>query len=93
MNASIDLSSFHFGIDHEIGSGVLSAAIKSQEFYVISTGKATADTLGEFAEVYYTYDVNDSVEVTGGVSFAMGDDSGVYWLDRTAVGAEATFKF
>ena len=88
-----DINSFHFGIDHEIGSGVLSAAIKSQEFYVISTGKATADTLGEFAEVYYTYDVNDSVEVTGGVSFAMGDDSGVYWLDRTAVGAEATFKF
>ena len=88
-----DINSFHVGVDHEVGPGVLSAAIKSQEFYVISTGKATADNLGEFAEVYYTYDVNDSVEVTGGVSFAMGDNSGVYWLDRTAVGAEATFKF
>ncbi len=88
-----DLTSFHVGIDHEIGSGVLSAAIKSQDFYVISTGKASADSLGEFGEIYYTYDVNDSVEIAGGISFAMGDSTGVYWIDRTAVGAEATFKF
>ena len=88
-----DLYEAHFGIDHEVGNGVLSAAIKSQEFYNVIGSTAYADALGEFAELYYTYDVNDSMEITGGVSFAMGDDSGVYWLDRTAVGAEATFKF
>ena len=88
-----DLYEAHFGIDHEVGNGVLSAAIKSQEFYNVIGSTAYADALGEFAELYYTYDVNDSMEITGGVSFAMGDDSGIYWLDRTAVGAEATFKF
>ena len=88
-----DLSSFHVGVDHEVGSGVLSAAIKQQDFFTVSGSTVSADSLGEFAEIYYTYDVNDSVEVTGGVSFAMGDETGVYWLDRTAVGAEATFKF
>ncbi len=88
-----DLSSFHVGVDHEVGSGVLSAAIKQQDFFTVSGSTVSADSLGEFAEVYYTYDVNDSMEITGGVSFAMGDDTGVYFLDRTAVGAEATFKF
>ena len=88
-----DLSSIHVGVDHEVGSGVLSAAIKQQDFFTVSGTKVSADSLGEFAEVYYTYDVNDSMEITGGVSFAMGDDTGVYFLDRTAVGAEATFKF
>ena len=88
-----DLNSFHVGVDSELGSGVLSAAIKSQDFYVVSGSKVSADTLGEFAEVYYTYDVNDSTEITTGISFAMGDETGVYWLDRTAVGADVTFKF
>ena len=88
-----DLSSFHVGVDHEVGPGVLSAAIKQQDFFTVSGSTVSADSLGEFTELYYTYDVNDSVEVTGGFSFAMGDESGVYWLDRTAVGAEATFKF
>ena len=88
-----DLYEAHFGIDHEVVNGVLSAAIKSQEFYNVIGSTAYADAIGEFAELYYTYDVNDSMEITGGVSFAMGDDSGIYWLDRTAVGAEATFKF
>ena len=88
-----DLSSFHFGVDHELGSGVLSAAIKQQDFFTVSGSTVSADSLGEFAEVYYTYDVNDSMEITGGVSFAMGDETGVYFLDRTAVGGEVTFKF
>ncbi len=88
-----DLSSFHFGVDNELGSGVLSAAIKSQDFFTVSGSKVSADNLGEFAEVYYTYDVNDSTEITTGFSFAMGDDTGLYWLDRTAVGGEVTFKF
>ena len=88
-----DLSSFHVGVDHEIGSGVLSAAIKQQDFFTVSGSTVSADSLGEFAEVYYTYDVNDSMEITGGVSFAMGDDKDLEWLDRTAVGADVTFKF
>ena len=88
-----DITSFHVGVDHEVGSGVLSAAIKQQDWYVVSGTTVTPDSLGEFAELYYTYDVNDSTEITGGVSFAMGDDTGVYWLDRTAVGGEVTFKF
>ena len=88
-----DLTSFHFGVDQEVGSGVLSAAIKQQDFYIVSGTTVSADNLGEFAEIYYTYDVNDSTEITAGVSFAMGDESGVFWLDRTAVGGEVTFKF
>ena len=88
-----DLYESHFGIDHELGNGVLSAAIKGSDFFSVSGTTVSADYLGEFAELYYTYDMNDSVEITGGVSFAMSDDTGVYWLDRTAVGAGATFKF
>ena len=88
-----DLTSFHFGVDQEVGSGVLSAAIKQQDFYIVSGTTVSAHNLGEFAEIYYTYDVNDSTEITARVSFAMGDESGVFWLDRTAVGGEVTFKF
>ena len=88
-----DLTEVHVGIDHEVGEGVLSASIKSSDFYVVSGSKASADSLGEFGEIYYTYNVNESVEITSGVSFAMGDETGVYWLDRTAFGASATFKF
>ena len=88
-----DIYEAHFGIDHELGDGVLSAAIKSSEFYTVIGSTAYADAFGEFSEIYYTYDVNDSMEITGGVSFAMGDDNGVTWLDRTAFGGSATFKF
>ena len=88
-----DISEFHFGIDHELGNNAISGAIKSSEFYVVSGTNASADTLGEFAEIYYTQNVNDSLEIIYGVSFAMGDNKGTYWLDRTAVGAGATFKF
>ena len=88
-----DIHEAHIGIDHEVGEGVLSAAIKTSEFYTVIGSTAYADTLGEFAEIYYTYDVNDSLEVTTGVSFAIPDNKSTYWLDRTAVGAGATFKF
>ncbi len=88
-----DIHEAHFGIEHEVGGGVLSAAIKTSEFYTVIGTTAYADTLGEFAEIYYTYDVNDSLEVTTGVSFAIPDNKSTYWLDRTAVGAGATFKF
>ncbi len=85
-----DINELHFGVDHSIGNGVLSAAIKSSEFWA---SNGNADPLGEFAEIYYTYDVNDSMELTGGFSFAMPDNAGTTWIDRTAVGLEATFKF
>ncbi len=88
-----DINEAHFGIDHELGKGVLSAAIKSSEFYTIIGSTAYADALGEYAEIYYTYDMNDSVEITTGVSFSMPDNNSIYWLDKTAVGASATFKF
>ncbi len=85
-----DINELHLGVDHQTGNGVLSAAIKSSEFWA---SNGNADPLGEFAEIYYTYDVNDSMEVTGGFAFAMPDDAGTTWIDRTAVGLEATFKF
>ena len=96
-----DLNSFHFGVDHEIGPGVLSAAIKSQDFIlfdangaaVVVGNKFPADSLGQYGEIYYTYNLNDSFEIRSGISFAIPDDQGVFFLERTAVGAEATFKF
>jgi len=88
-----DLTQWFFGVDHAIGNGVLSAAVKTSDWFSVSGTKVNADALGEFAEIYYTYDVNDSMELTGGFAFAMPDNAGVTWLDRTAVGVEATFKF
>ena len=88
--SSDEIDEFHVGVDHLTGNGVLSAAIKSSEFWA---SNGNADPLGEFAEIYYTYDVNDSMELTGGFSFAMPDNEGTTWIDRTAVGLEATFKF
>jgi hypothetical protein len=57
-----DLSSFHVGVDHEVGPGILSAAIKQQDFFTVSGSTVSADSLGEFAEVYYTYDVNQQTK-------------------------------
>jgi hypothetical protein len=88
-----DLNETHFGIDQELGQGVLSAAIKATDFYSVTGSTASADSLGEFTEIYYTFDLNDYTEITAGVSFALGDNEGTYWLDRTAVGGSATFKF
>jgi len=89
-----DVSQFHFGVDHQIGNGVLSASLKSSEYWL---NNGNADALGELAEIYYTYDVNDSMEITGGFSWAMPDEaqttSNWTWRDQTAVGVEATFKF
>ncbi|MBO8217872.1 porin [Prochlorococcus marinus] len=88
-----EINEAHFGIDHELGEGVLSAAIKSSDFYRTVGNTALADSLGEFAEIYYSYDLNDSMEITGGISFAMGDNTETTFIDRTAFGAGATFKF
>jgi hypothetical protein len=67
-----DINDLHFGLDHELGNGVLSAAMKSSEFW-LDNGKA--DYLGEYYEIYYTYDLNDSTEIIGGVAFAMPDET------------------
>ena len=91
-----DLTKWHLGIDYELGNGVLSAAVTGNDIYNVVGASSTADYLGEFAEIYYTYDVNDSIEVVTGVSWAIPDKTsgtGWYWLDRTAVGTEVTFKF
>ena len=55
-------------------------------------------------EIYYTYNVNDSLTITPGVAFAMpatdansiaagSDDLAFYLYDRTAIGVGATFNF
>ena len=60
--------------------------------------------MGYFIEVYYTYDVNDSLTLRPGISMAMptqdadditarGDDLGFFLFERTAIGVGATFKF
>ena len=92
-----DMGGFHFGVDQEVGPGVLSAAYKTQEIInpVVVAGKARSESLGAYGEIYYTYDVNDSLEIRSGFSFAMPDDEdeGFFFIDQTAFGAEATFKF
>ena len=92
-----DMSGLHLGVDQEVGPGVLSAAWKTQEISsaVEVEGKVRAESLGSYGEIYYTYDVNDSLEVRSGFSFAMPDDEdeGMFFNDQTAFGAEATFKF
>jgi len=88
-----DLTKWHLGIDQELGNGVLSAAVTGNDFFSVNGWNVTADYLGEFAEIYYTYDVNDSIEVVSGISWAVGDRNGTYWIDRTAIGSEVTFKF
>ena len=88
------LGQMFLGVDHQIGNGVLSAAGKSSDWFAVSGSNVYADYLGDYGEIYYTYDVNDSMELTGGFAFAMPDNAGVWtWADETAVGVEVTFKF
>ena len=89
-----DIYDSQFSIDHEMGEGVLSASIKGSDFWNGGgNNNLVQDYVGEFAEIYYTYPVNDALELSGGVAFAMPDNTGLVWIDRTAVGAGATFKF
>ena len=99
------LADFQFAIDRELGDGTLSASWKTFPFYRIpKVGEVRSDDLGSFFELYYTYNVNDSLEITPGIAFAMpyqdaadiaaGSDVLAYYLyDRTAIGIGATFKF
>ena len=85
----------------------LSASWKTFPFYKVPDLNGTlikGDDLGSFIELYYTYNVNDSLTITPGVAFAMpatdadsiaagSDDLAFYLYDRTAIGLGATFKF
>ena len=80
---------------------------KTFPFYKIPDLNGTdilSDDLGSFIEVYYSYDVNDSLTITPGIAFTMrnqdradlvaeGNDLAFYLYDRTAIGVGATFKF
>ena len=92
-----DIADFQLGLDHQFGDGVLSASWKTIPLYnLASSTDLNRDTLGSYLEVYYTYPVNDSFDLTYGVAMAdpekgTGDTFELY--DYTAIGAQATFKF
>ncbi len=106
--ASVDIiSDFQLAIDRELGDGTLSASWKTFPFYRVPDLNGTeikGDDLGSFLELYYTYNVNDSLEIRPGIAFAMPnhdlsdieagpDDLAFYIYDRTIIGVGATFKF
>ena len=101
------ITDFQFAVDRKLGDGTLSASWKTYPFYKVPDLNGTlikGDDLGSFVEVYYSYDVNDSLSITPGIAFtlpaqsaadiAAGSDVLAYYLyDRTAIGIGATFKF
>ena len=91
-----NIADFQIGIDHGMGNGVLSTSWKTLPLYKVVNSELRQDTLGAYWEIYYTYYVNDSFDLKGGVAMAdpntaSGDTLELY--DWTAIGAEATFKF
>ena len=103
---SIDeLRDFQIGIDHKLGEGILSASWKTVPFYIVHDSSGTKideDDLGSYIEFYYTYEINDSLVIKPGVSYALpstdadsfpNDDVAFYLLDQNVYGIEATFKF
>ncbi len=106
--ATVDtVADFQFAVDRKLGDGTLSASWKTFPFFKVPDLNGTlirGDDLGSFIELYYTYDVNDSLTITPGFAFAMpatdassinagSDDLAFYLYDRTAIGVGATFKF
>ena len=106
-NIKVDeISNLHLGIDRELGNGTLSAAWKTFPFYKlpdVNEAVVKKDDLGSFAEIYYTYNFNDSLEIKPGIAFAIqngkalsrnpNDDISVDLIDRTIIGLETVFKF
>ena len=91
-----NIADFQIGIDHEIGNGVLSASWKTLPLYKVVNSNLKQDTLGSYWEFYYTYQVNDSLDLKGGVAMADPNNASgdtFHLNDWTAIGAEATFKF
>ena len=101
------IQDFQFAVDREWGPGTLHATYKTFPFYKVpdlNGDRIQQDDLGYFIEVYYTYNVNDSLTLRPGISMAMptqdaddiaaGDDDLAFALfERTALGVGATFKF
>ena len=101
------LTDFQIGVDRELGDGTLSASWKTFPFWKVPSTSGTLvkdDDLGSFLELYYTYNVNDSLSITPGIAFTLpaqtasdlvaeNNDLAFYLLDRTAIGVGATFKF
>ncbi|MDC2963245.1 porin, partial [Prochlorococcus sp. AH-736-K15] len=101
------VTDFQIGVDRELGNGTLSASWKTFPFFKVPSTSGTlvkGDDLGSFVELYYTYNVNDSLSITPGIAITLpaqdaadlaaeGDDLAFYLYDRTAVGVGATFKF
>ena len=101
------IQDFQFAVDREWGPGTLHATYKTFPFYKVpdlNGDRIQQDDLGYFIEVYYTYNVNDSLTLRPGISMAMptqdaddltaaNDDLAFFLLERTAIGVGATFKF
>ena len=101
------IQDFQFAVDREWGPGTLHATYKTFPFYKVpdlNGDRIKKDDLGYFIEVYYTYDVNDSLTLRPGISMAMptqdaddiaagNDDLAFFLIERTAIGVGATFKF
>ena len=101
------IQDFQFAVDREWGDGTLHASYKTFPFYKIpdlNGDRIQQDDLGSFVEVFYTYDVNDSLTLRPGVAIAMptqdaddiaagNDDLAFFLIERTAIGVGATFKF
>ena len=92
-----DITDYQIAVEQQVFDGVLSASWKTIPLYnVVSSTDWNQDTLGTYLEFYYTYPVNDSVDLTYGVAMAdpdtvSGDSFELY--EYTAIGAQATFKF
>ena len=101
------IANFQFGVDRELGDGTLSASWKTFPFYKVpdaNVAEVKGDDIGSFIELYYTYNVNDSLSIRPGVAVTMpasdaasieagSDDLAFYLVDRTVVGVGVDFKF
>ena len=99
------IADFQFGVDHEIENGVLSASWRTYPFYKIpdlNENKIAGDEIGSYVELYYTHNINDSLQIKPGITITLPtdhasttttDDVEFYLLDWTAIGVEAAFKF
>ena len=101
------IQDFQFAVDREWGDGTLHASYKTFPFYKVpdlNGDRVQQDDLGSFVEVYYTYNVNDSLTLRPGVAITMptqdaddiaagNDDLAFSLIERTAIGVGATFNF
>ncbi len=64
--------------------------------------KIAGDEIGSYVELYYTHNINDSLQIKPGITITLPtdhasttstDDVEFYLQDWTAIGVEAAFKF